>query len=60
MTREDQDRVGDITRAINRLFRVKERGRSAFDGDWTIRSTASSRTCSTEKTGTTSLKSKGP
>ena len=41
MTREDQDRVGDILRAIRRLLGVKEKGRQAFDGDWQVRSAAS-------------------
>ena len=41
MTREDQDRVGDILRAIRWLLRVKEKGRQAFDGDWQVRSAAS-------------------
>ena len=40
MTRADQDRVGDILQGVDRLLKIRDSGRAAFDTDWMVRSAA--------------------
>lgn len=40
MTRGDRDRVEDIPRGIDRLGEIRNLGRSAFNGNWMVRSAA--------------------
>lgn len=40
MTRGDRDRVEDILRGIDRLREIGNLGRSAFNGNWMVRSAA--------------------